>query len=201
MGNEALNLTAESISSRDAPVRSRRWHASWTIGMNSLLTMNPGTSLRHTTACLPADLTSSLVASSVPADVLAPGMTSTSFISCGGLKKCMPMNRSGRDVAAAISVMGSVLVFDAKMVSGRAAASSSAYTRFLRSMTSGTTSMTRSASPAASHRSITGVILESMSSRPPAVIFSRSTILSRLHRILPMPLSRNSCRMSRIETR
>ena len=52
-------------------------------------------------------------------------MTSTSGILWTGLKKCIPTTRSGRDAAFAISVIGSVEVFDAKIASGRATASHS----------------------------------------------------------------------------
>jgi hypothetical protein len=43
--------------------------------------------------------------------------TSTSFISCTGLKKCRPTKRSGRPEAVAISPIGNELVFEAKIVS------------------------------------------------------------------------------------
>ena len=88
--------------------------------------MNPGTSFLHSTACLFTDFTNSCVNSVISCDVFSPGITSTNFINCGGLKKCMPINFSGRDVVFAISVIGNVLVFDAKITSGPAALSNSA---------------------------------------------------------------------------
>ena len=45
-------------------------------------------------------------------------MTSTSFMTVAGLKKCMPMNLSGRLVAAAMAVMEMEDVLEARMVSG-----------------------------------------------------------------------------------
>src|SRR6185437_4117936 len=90
--------------------------ASCTSGMNSLFTIKPGTSLLHTTGSFETDFTKLIVVSTRSLDVFCPGITSTSFINCGGLKKCIPMNLSGLDVVFAISVMGNVLVFDAKTV-------------------------------------------------------------------------------------
>ena len=47
-----------------------------------------------------------------------PGHTVTSFINGTGFMKCIPITRSGRFVAAAILVIGSELVFEAKMTPG-----------------------------------------------------------------------------------
>ena len=46
-------------------------------------------------------------------------MTSTSFIIGTGLKKCIPITRSGRDVCAASLVIEMEEVFEARMTSGR----------------------------------------------------------------------------------
>lgn len=51
----------------------------------------------------------------VSSDVFAPFMTSMSFMSCGGLKKCIPQTFSGRFVAEASSVMLTDDVFEAIM--------------------------------------------------------------------------------------
>ena len=48
----------------------------------------------------------------------SPRITSTSFSTGTGLKKCMPITRSGRDVAAASDVIGIDDVFDARIASG-----------------------------------------------------------------------------------
>ena len=47
----------------------------------------------------------STMAAQVSSEVLTPRMTSTSFITVAGLKKCIPMKRSARWVAAAMAVM------------------------------------------------------------------------------------------------
>jgi len=47
-------------------------------------------------------------------------MTSTSGISIGGLKKCIPTTFFGRFVAEAMSVIGNAEVFDARIVFGGA---------------------------------------------------------------------------------
>jgi hypothetical protein len=41
------------------------------------------------------NFTSLIPRSTIDFSVLAPGITSTNFISCGGLKKCNPINLSG----------------------------------------------------------------------------------------------------------
>ena len=46
-----------------------------------------------------------------------PGDTSISFISCAGRQKCMPTTRSSRPEPPAISVIDSVEVLEAKIVS------------------------------------------------------------------------------------
>ena len=71
-------------------------------------------------------------------------MTSTSIIFSTGEKKWIPMNCSGRLLAPASPVIGSVEVFDAKMQSGRMAASTAAMTFALTAGSSNTASSTRS---------------------------------------------------------
>ncbi len=73
-------------------------------------------------------------------------MISTSFMTCAGLKKCMPITLPGRFVAAAISLIDSAEVLDAKMVVSGTTSSRSASTRFLMFIFSGTASMTMSTS-------------------------------------------------------
>ena len=82
--------------------------------MKSLFTINPGTSFLQITGILLTDFTKLIVRSITSFEVSCHGITSTSFISRGGLKKCIPINFSGLEIVFAISVMGSVLVFDAK---------------------------------------------------------------------------------------
>ena len=76
--------------------------------------------------------------------------TSTSGITGTGLKKCIPISRSGRFVAAAISEMVSDDVFDAKMTSSRQCSSSSRQRAFFTSRSSTMASITRSAAAAPS---------------------------------------------------
>ena len=110
------------------------------------------------------------------------------------------MNFSGRDVVFAISVIGNVLVFDAKTTSGAAALSNSAYTFFFKSMISGTTSIINSASFTASFKSTMGVILAKIASPSSFEIFSLETSLSILHFTFFIALSKNSCSISRNTT-
>ena len=74
--------------------------------------------------------------------------TSSSFMRCTGLKKCMPTTWPARVVAAAISVIESEDVFDARIASRGAMRSSFANVSTLRSIFSGTASIT-SCDPAA----------------------------------------------------
>ena len=96
----------------------------------------------------------------------------------------------------AISVIGNVLVLDAKITWLSAALSSSAYTFFLRSIISGTASITKSLSCTASFKSTIGVILEIILLRSSSEIFSFDTSLSKLHLIFSIALSKNLCSMS-----
>lgn len=77
--------------------------------------------------------------------VFLPGITSTNGIRFTGLKKCMPMNRSGRFRDLAISVIERAEVFEAMIVSCLSLGSRSLNTDFLSLMFSGMASMMRSA--------------------------------------------------------
>src|SRR5437867_2376838 len=83
--------------------------------------MNPGTSFLTTTTVLPKDFARSTAAWSVASLVVSARMTSTSGISIGGLKKCIPTTFFGRFVTEAMSVIGNADVFDARIVFGGAA--------------------------------------------------------------------------------
>src|SRR5688500_10765664 len=95
IGRYNLDCTAESIRVILLPSFSRQYAASLTKGMNILLTINPGTSLLHKIGYFDNDFTKFNPRSTIDLSVLAPGITSTNFINCGGLKKCNPMNLSG----------------------------------------------------------------------------------------------------------
>ena len=90
-------------------------------------------------------------------EVLSARTTSTNRMTLAGLKKCMPITDSGREVAVAISSMSSALVLVARIAPGLQIASSREKTSFLMSIRSNTASMTRSTS-ARSARSSVGVI-------------------------------------------
>ena len=77
--------------------------------------MNPGLS-GAVIGSLPSDCAKANTVRYVSSLVVRPRMTSTSFISGTGLKKCSPANRSGRLVFAASSVMHSDEVFEQRMV-------------------------------------------------------------------------------------
>ncbi|MPM68079.1 hypothetical protein SDC9_115010 [bioreactor metagenome] len=72
-----------------------------------------------------------------------PRITSTSFNTGTGLKKCMPITFSGRLVHAAISVMERDDELVARMVSGGQVSSNSRNTFFFNSMFSATASTTK----------------------------------------------------------
>ena len=76
----------------------------------------------------------------------APATTSTSSISAGGLKKCMPTTRSGRGGSAAIAVTGSEEVLVASTRLGPQTAASAANSSRFSSRFSGAASITSSQS-------------------------------------------------------
>ena len=79
----------------------------------------PGKS-RASAGSLPRSRASSTIAAAVSSEVWTARITSTSFSTGTGLKKCMPITRSGRAVTAASEVIGIELVFDARIApSGR----------------------------------------------------------------------------------
>ena len=90
-------------------------------------------------------------------------MISTSFILSTGEKKCMPMNFSGRALALARPVIGSVEVLIAKKPSAASIGSASFVTCALRSRFSNTASMMRSQPEVVA--SAVGVIRESIFAR------------------------------------
>ncbi len=108
--------------------------------------------------------------------VLAPRMTSTSFMAGTGLKKCIPM--TGCLMPLAISVMDREEVLDAKMVPSLQMPSSSPSRAFFTAISSLTHSMTRSASAAAAFSSTRMLFM--MASLASWVILPRPTSLSSL---------------------
>src|SRR5207245_7881646 len=93
--------------------------------------MKPVVSLQ-TIPVLPILPTNSLSVAIVSSLVVIAFTISTSFMITGGLKKCIPANRSGRRVAAAISTIVRLDVFGQKIVAGGQTVSSYAESLFFR---------------------------------------------------------------------
>ena len=123
-----------------------------------------------------------MIASAVSSEVSLPRTTSTSFSTGTGLKKCIPITRSGREVAAASELIGIEEVFEASTASGGSVSSARRKTSSLTAASSTTASTIRSAAT----RSSTGSTRASTSSGsgPP---FSAS--FDRLLRIASSPRS------------
>ena len=119
----------------------RRLKASFIIGTRSRFTTKPGASFTST-ASFPRRTAKAFAKAVVASLVSDPRITSMSFITGAGLKKCIPMTRSARFVALAISVMLREDVLLAKTTSGGATASSSANSSFLTSIFSKIASIT-----------------------------------------------------------
>ena len=107
--------------------------------------MKPVVSLQ-TTPVFPIFPTKSLSVATVSSLVVIAFTISTSFMITGGLKKCRPANRSGRRVAAAISTIVRLEVFEQKIVAGGQTVSSSAKSFFFGPISSTIASITRSRS-------------------------------------------------------
>ena len=110
--------------------------------------MNPS----HTPETTPVfliDFDSFIDVASTSGAVALPRMTSSSFITFAGLKKCSPITSCGRLVKAAIWFTSSVDVFDARIAPGFITWSSFLNTCSLTLMSSNTASMTMSALPIA----------------------------------------------------
>ena len=125
---------------------------------NTELVMNPRTSLRQTTGVFLSFLASSTVSCTASSLDFWPRITSTRGIITAGLKKCMPTTRSGREVASAIWVMGSELVFVANTACSGAHSSNFRNKSRLSSKFSGAASTTKSAFSTAALRSAVGAI-------------------------------------------
>mmetsp|Transcript_171316 Transcript_171316/g.416552 ORF Transcript_171316/g.416552 Transcript_171316/m.416552 type:complete len:286 (+) Transcript_171316:266-1123(+) len=108
---------AVSMSSADASPRSSSKIACARYGTSRRFTTKPGVSLQAT-ASLPSAVPKASEASKAASLVCGVRTTSTSFMSCTGLKKCSPTKRSGRPDGPAISSMRKDDVLDAKMASG-----------------------------------------------------------------------------------
>ncbi len=141
----------------------------------------PGKS-RASAGVLPSSPASATIAAAVSSDVSSPRITSTSASTGTGLKKCMPITRSGRPVTAASEVIGIDDVFEASTPSAGKTTSARRNTSSLTPASSTTASIIRSAGT----RSSTAVTRPSTSSgsAPP---FSARRV--RLLRIAARPRS------------
>ena len=111
-----------SIASASATPSMSAYAASFTNGMRMRFETKPGKSCASA-GVLPRSSASAMIAAAVSSDVSRARITSTSYSTGTGLKKCIPMTWSGRDVTAASDVIGIDDVFDARIASGRHTAS------------------------------------------------------------------------------
>ncbi len=118
------------------------------------LTTKPGES-EHLITVRSMRSATSVAAASVTSSVRSPATTSTSLISAGGLKKCIPQIRSGRSLLAAISVTAREEVFVASTAAGPQAASRRANNARFKASSSGAASITNSQSVSPSMDSAT----------------------------------------------
>ncbi|MNI58049.1 hypothetical protein D3C73_1131440 [compost metagenome] len=109
------------------------------------LPVKPG-QLPATTTSLPMRWPRATAASSTAGAVSCPRTTSSSFITCAGLKKCSPNTCSGRPVTAAMASMSSAEVLLARIASGLSVLSRVRKISCLSARFSYTASITRSAS-------------------------------------------------------
>ncbi|CAH0164073.1 hypothetical protein SRABI80_00937 [Peribacillus frigoritolerans] len=115
-------------------------------------------------------------------------MTSTSFMTGTGFIKCMPITFSGLFVAAAISVIGSEEVLDARMTCRGVISSNSANILVFISMFSTAASITKSTA-AAFFKFVEEVSRERIASFSSDSIFPFSTCRDRFLAIVPKPFS------------
>ncbi len=143
IGCPAPAFIAWSISSIEPTPSSYARIASSMYGTSRRLTMKPALSFVGI-ASLPSESANRLPISNASSDVVTARTTSTSFITCGGLKKCSPRKRSGRPVTTAWSITASDEVLVANTASGEATGSTSRHISRLTSRPSVIASTTRS---------------------------------------------------------
>ena len=137
--------TRSIVSASATPSASMRSDSS-VKGRARRLAMKPGLSLARI-GVRPMRAPTSAAASSAAGEESAVATTSTSFISAGGLKKCMPTTRSGCGTSAAIAVTGSEEVLLARIAPGPQASARPANSSRFSPRSSGAASTTRSHSP------------------------------------------------------
>ena len=112
MGCAKPSFAIVSIASGSATPSSSAYAASLMNGIRIRFETKPGKSF----ACagtLPSSSASAVIAAAVSSEVWTARITSTSFSTGTGLKKCIPITRSGRFVTAASEVIGIEEVFEA----------------------------------------------------------------------------------------
>ena len=187
-----------SMSSGVASPSERTKNASLIIGTKIRLTTKPGAFLT-VMGLLPRRLANACTASCVASEVCRPRMISTKAIMGTGLKKCMPIKRSARVVAAASLVMEIDEVLDATMTSAASKPSTCFKILTLRSKFSVAASITNWAFCKSWYW-----VLPCM--RDSAAVFSASVIFSFLikrSRLLPtvaIPLATAASEISTITT-
>ena len=143
---------------------------------------------------LPSSSASATITAAVSSEVCTARITSTSFSTGTGLKKCMPITRSGRPVAAASEVIGIEDVFDARIASGGRSPSARRKSSSLTAASSTTASSISSAGTSSS-----AAVIRASTSSGCAPPFSAS--FSRLRRIPVSPRSTAPGAASWSETR
>ena len=126
-------------------------------------------------------------------------ITSTSFITVAGLKKCMPSTCSGLDVPMATSMIGIDDVLVAMMAAGSSTRSSTPKISSFSARFSGTASSTRS-QPARSSKSVVQVTAAAAASREASSSLPRATPRSIDFSTRPRPASTSSGVASRATT-
>ena len=130
----ALSTASMLAPSSTTNCASRRY------GPNMRLPTKPR-QLPTSTPILPMVFDSCMQVAITSLPVFLPRTISSRRITLAGLKKCVPITDSGREVVAAISSMLSVEVFEARIAPGLHTRSSSAKISFLSAMPSKTASM------------------------------------------------------------
>src|SRR5882672_3726025 len=186
------------MSSAVATPLSNMRIASRPITRPSRLDAKPGESCTSI-GSLPIRRESAIASCAASFEVSLARTTSTSFMMCTGLKKCMPTTRSGRAHASAMIVIGSDEVLVASNASAAHSEPSLPKILRLRSMLSGTASITTSASRTAASKLLEPESFASAASRSAGVTFCFSTPLSRFDLTLARP--RSSAAWSRSTSR
>ncbi len=115
----------------------------------------------------------STIAVAVSSEVSRPRITSTSSITGTGLKKCMPITRSGRPVAAPSAVIEIEEVFEARIAPSGKSASARRNSSSFAAASSTIASIIRSAGPSSPAGSIRASTSAGSSAAPFAASFSR----------------------------